>query len=296
MLGLHSDRLSTLLSNAATTIGMLSLYSRDRDPTTIPSQKRNKWYVGAVTAYNKLKALYELHSELQRLPSNTYPALLAAAHDEPQLPSQYADFADVFSGDLAGRIALHSEHDHAIDLEAGKMPPQLLIYNLSQKELQILYEYLDNTLAKGQVRPSKSPSGAPILFVLKKDRSMRLYVDYYRLNRITIKNRYPLPLISELLEQLGAITVFTKLNLYDTYYRLRIKEGDEQKTAFKTQYGLFEYLVMPFSLANMLAIFQAYIYRTLGSLVDSIYVVYLDDILIYSTDEQTYVEHVRHVL
>ena len=125
---------------------------------------------------------------------------------------------------------------------------------------------------------------------------MRLCVDYRRLNRITIKNRYPLPLISELLERLGAATVFTKLDLRDAYYRLRIKEGDEWKTAFKTRYGLFKYLVMPFGLANALATFQAYIHRALSSLVDSIYVVYLDDILIYSTDEQTHVEHVCHVL
>ena len=121
--------------------------------------------------------------------------------------------------------------------------------------MEILREYLKNALAKGWIRPSKSPSGAPILFVPKKDGSMRLCVDYRGLNRITIKNRYPLPLISEMLDRLGHSKIFSKLDLRDAYHRLRIKEGDEWKTAFKTRYGLFEYLVMPFGLANAPATF-----------------------------------------
>ena len=107
------------------------------------------------------------------------------------------------------------------------MPPQMPIYNLSQKELQILREYLDNALTKGWIRLSKSPSGAPILFVPKKDGSMRLYVDYRGLNKITTKNRYPLPLISELLERLSRAKIYSKLNLRDAYYRIRIREGNE---------------------------------------------------------------------
>jgi hypothetical protein len=107
------------------------------------------------------------------------------------------------------------------------MPPQLGLYNLSQRELQVLREYLDAALEKGWIRVSKSLSVAPILFVLKKDGGDRLYVNYRGLNKVTIKNRYPLPLISELLDRLGHVKVFTKLNLRDAYYRLRIKEGDE---------------------------------------------------------------------
>ena len=116
-------------------------------------------------------------------------------------------------------------------------------------------EYLDTALKKGWIRVSKSPSAIPILFVLKKDGGNRLYVDYRGLNKVTIKNRYPLPLISELLDRLGYAKVFSKLDLRDAYYRLRIKEGDEWKTAFKTRYGLFEYMVMPFGLANAPATF-----------------------------------------
>jgi hypothetical protein len=176
------------------------------------------------------------------------------------------------------------------------MPPQLGLYNLSQRELQVLREYLDAALKKGWIRASKSPSAAPILFVLKKDGGDRLCVDYRGLNKVTIKNRYPLPLISELLDRLGHAKVFTKLDLRDAYHRLRIKEGDEWKTAFKTRYGLFEYMVMPFGLANAPATFQAYIHKALGHLVDSICIVYLDDILIYSKEEKEHEHHVKMVL
>jgi hypothetical protein len=113
-----------------------------------------------------------------------------------------------------------------------------------------LREYLDTALKKGWIRVSKLLYVALILFVPKKDGGDRLCVNYRGLNKVTIKNRYPLPLISELLNRLGHVKVFTKLNLRNVYYRLRIKEGDEWKTAFKTRYSLFEYMVMPFGLAN----------------------------------------------
>jgi hypothetical protein len=176
------------------------------------------------------------------------------------------------------------------------MPPQLGLYNLSQRELQVLREYLDTALKKGWIRVSKSLSAAPILFVPKKDGGDRLCVDYRGLNKVTIKNRYPLPLISKLLDRLGHAKVFSKLNLRDAYHRLRIKEGDEWKPAFKTRYGLFEYMVIPFSLINAPATFQAYIHKALGHLVDSICIVYLEDILIYSKYEEEHKQHVKLVL
>jgi hypothetical protein len=120
------------------------------------------------------------------------------------------------------------------------------------------------------------------LFVLKKDGSLRLYVDYRGLNAITKKNYHPLPLISETLNRLGRATVFSALDLKDTYYRILIKRGDGWKTVFRTRYGYFEYNVIPFRLYNILATFQAYINRALVGLVDICYVVYLDKILIYS--------------
>ncbi|UPX11405.1 uncharacterized protein EKO05_0002011 [Ascochyta rabiei] len=125
---------------------------------------------------------------------------------------------------------------------------------------------------------------------------MRLCVDYWGLNKITIKNRYPIPLVSEMMDQLSKAKVFTKLDLRDAYHRLQIKEGDEWKTAFKTRYSHFEYLVMPFGLANAPATFQSYIHRALEGLLDRICVVYLDDILIYSQNEEDHDKHVEEVL
>jgi hypothetical protein len=216
--------------------------------------------------------------------------------DLTQVPEHLRDLGHCFSSRGAGIIPPNTEHDHAIDLEEGKMPPNLPIYNLSRRELEILREYLDSATEKGWIRPSKSPVGAPILFVPKADGTMRLCVDYRGLNKVTIKNRYPIPLVSEMLDRFSKASIFTKLDLRDAYHRLRIKEGDEWKTAFKTRYGHFEYLVMPFGLANAPASFQSYIHRALGGLVDRTCVVYLDDILIYSNSEDDHEEHVREVL
>ena len=211
------------------------------------------------------------------------------------IPGCYAAYEDVFSAKLADTLLESSEYDHAIELE-GKMPPHLPLYNLSKTELDTLKDYLDSALEKGWIQESSSPAGAPIIFVPKKDGSMRLCVDYRKLNAITVKNRYPLPLVSEMLDRFGKAKIFTKLDVRNAYHRIRIRPGDEWKTAFKTRYGHYEYRVMPFGLANAPATFQNYIHRALGGLLDSICVVYLDDILIYSVDETQHEEHVKRVL
>ena len=175
-------------------------------------------------------------------------------------------------------------------------PPYGPIYNLSEKELKVLREYLRDALAKGWIRESSSHAGAPILFAPKKDGELRLCVDYRGLNKITKKNRYPLPLIGEILDRLSKAKVYTKLDLRNAYHRIRIREGDEWKTAFRTRYGHFEYLVLPFGLTNAPATFQAYINRALARLVDVTCIVYLDDILIYSGDPAAHRQHVIEVL
>jgi len=129
--------------------------------------------------------------------------------------------------------------------------------------------------------------------VPKSDSSIRLYIDFRGLNAVTIKNRYPLPLISKILDRLSHTKRFTKLDLRDTYHRIRIKEGNEWKTAFRTRYGHYEYIVIPFSLSNAPATFQNYIYKALSGLVDIVCVVYLDDILIFSKNPDDYNNHVR---
>jgi len=121
----------------------------------------------------------------------------------------------------------HRGVDHAIELQPKKEPPYGPIYPLSPAKLRVLRDYLEDYLAKGFIRKSTSPAGAPILFVLKKDGGLRLYVDYRGLNDITTKNRYPLPLINEIIDRVSSATVFSKIDLKDTYYRIRIREGDE---------------------------------------------------------------------
>jgi hypothetical protein len=149
------------------------------------------------------------------------------------VPIEYAEFADVFEPTNSQKLPPHRPGiDHEIPLISNAKPVYGPIYNLSETELQALKEYIDNMVAKGFIRPSKSPFGSPVLFVKKPDGSLRLCVDYRKLNDITIKNRYALPLISELFDRLKNAKYFTRLDMADAYNQLRIAEGDEYKTAF----------------------------------------------------------------
>jgi hypothetical protein len=212
------------------------------------------------------------------------------------IPEQYKDFEDVFQKKNADMLPEHRPYDCAIDLQEGAQPPFGPIYNLSQTELAELRKYIDENLAKNFIRHSKSPAGAPILFVKKKDGSLRMCVDYRGLNKVTKKNRYPLPLISGLLEQLGRAKIFTKIDLRGAYNLVRIKEGDEWKTAFRTRYGHFEYNVMPFGLTNAPAVFQHMMNDIFREHLDDFVVIYLDDILIFSKNKEEHEGHVRLVL
>ena len=149
-------------------------------------------------------------------------------------------------------------------------------------------DFLEENLAKGFIRESKSPISTPILFVPKKDGSLRLYVDYRGLNSIIVKNRYPLPLITEIIDRVIGAKYFSKIDLKDVYYCLRIKAGDEWKTAFCTHYGYYEFLVVPIGLTNAPATFQAYINKALQGLVDDFCIIYLDDILVFSKTKEEY--------
>nr|OQO15701.1 hypothetical protein B0A51_17499 [Rachicladosporium sp. CCFEE 5018] len=213
-----------------------------------------------------------------------------------ELPSQYSGHAGAFSTEGSASLPESGPQDLSIDLVEGSTSPWMPLYNLSQDELVILKEYIQTNLAKGWIRHSKSPAEAPILFVKKKDGTMRLCVDYRGLNNVTVKNRHPLPLIPESLDQLAWGRIFTKLDVRDAYHRIRIKPGDEWKTAFRTRYGHFEYTVMPFGLANAPVAFQGYINSALSDLLDVCCVVYLDDILVFSKTEADHVRHVRSVL
>jgi transposase InsO family protein len=212
----------------------------------------------------------------------------------PVIPKEFLPFADIFDEVAAVSQPPHPEAEHPIDTHSP--PPWGPIYPQSARELEELRRYIIEAKANSWIRDSTSPAGSPILFMPKSDGSMRLYVDYRRLNKVTIKNRYPLPLISEILDRLSGAKIFTKLDLKWAYHRIRIRPGDEWKTAFRTRYGHYEYLVMPFGLANAPATFQSYMHKAMGELVDSICIVYLDDIIIYSQDRDAHEEHVKRVL
>ena len=159
------------------------------------------------------------------------------------------------------------------------------------QELATLKEWLKENLRKGFIQESKSPAGTPILFAPKKDRSLQMCTNYRGLNAITIKNRYLLPLITKIIDQVTRAKYFSKIDLKEVYYQIYIKAGDKWKTVFRTCYGHYKFLVISFSLTNVLAIFQAYINKALCGLVDNFCIVYLDNILIFSKTKEEHNQH-----
>ena len=168
-----------------------------------------------------------------------------------EIPEEYTMYAVIFSNEQDERaLPEHQWWDHEIKLEPGRVPRHTRIYALSEKEHDALREYIDENIKKGFIRKSQSPISHGILFVPKKNGKLRLCVDFRPLNDMTVKNRYPLPSIKELQDRLGKAKYFTKLDLRGAYNLIRMKEGEEWKTAFNTRFGLFEYTVMPFGLTN----------------------------------------------
>ncbi|WKA06026.1 hypothetical protein VitviT2T_023954 [Vitis vinifera] len=160
-------------------------------------------------------------------------------------------------------------------------------------ELKELKTQLDELLGKGFIRPSTSPWGAPVLFVKKKDGTLRLCIDYRKLNRVTVKNKYPLPRIDDLFDQLKGAKYFSKIDLRTGYHQLRVREEDVSKTAFRTRYGHYEFLVMPFGLTNAPAAFMDLMNRVFHAYLDQFVIVFVDDILIYSRSLE---EHKQHLV
>uniref|UniRef100_A0AAQ4PQG4 Gypsy retrotransposon integrase-like protein 1 n=1 Tax=Gasterosteus aculeatus aculeatus TaxID=481459 RepID=A0AAQ4PQG4_GASAC len=218
-----------------------------------------------------------------------------AAAAPPGVPSVYLDLAAVFSKTSAECLPPHRPGDCAIDLMSGATLPRGRIFPLSLPESQAMENYVEEALAKGFIRPSTSPAASSFFFV-KKDGGLRPCIDYRGLNATTIKYRYPLPLVPAAVEQLREAQVYTKLDLRSAYNLIRIRDGDEWKTAFHTATGHYEYLVMPFGLANAPSVFQAFVNEVLREYIGKCVIVYIDDILVYSTDLEKHVAHVRQVL
>ena len=167
---------------------------------------------------------------------------------------------------------------------------------MTPKELAELKILLQDLLDNGFIRSSASPWGCPALFVKKKDNNLRLCVDYRPLNTVTIKNKYPLPRIDILFDQLAGAKVFFKIGLHSGYHQIKIKPCDIPKMAFSTKYGLYEYLVMSFGLTNALAYFMYLRNLVFMPELDKFVVVFIDDILIYSKNEEEHAKHLRVVL
>ncbi|GJT44128.1 putative reverse transcriptase domain-containing protein [Tanacetum coccineum] len=205
------------------------------------------------------------------------------------------EFADVFPDELPG-LPPAREIEFGIELIPGAEPISKAPYRMAPVELKELKEQLQEMLENGFIRPSVSSWGAPVLFVKKKDGSMRLCIDYRELNRITIRNRYPLPRIDDLFDQLQGAKYFSKIDLRSGYHQLRVREQDISKTAFRTRYGHYEFLVMPFGLTNAPAVFMDLMNRIFHEYLDKFVIVFIDDILVYSKSEEEHEQHLRIVL
>ncbi|KAK3524954.1 hypothetical protein QTP86_011739 [Hemibagrus guttatus] len=211
------------------------------------------------------------------------------------LPRHYTDFQEVFSEERVACLPPYQVNCtvHAIDLLPNTSPPKGRIYPLSLPESKAMEEYIEMSLAAGHIWPSTSSAAAGFFFVGKKDGGLRPCIDYRGLNAITIQYPYPLPLVPAALEQLRGSRVFTKLDLRSAYNLVRIRKGDEWKTAFHTTHGHYEYCVMPFGFTITQAVFQALINEVFRDLLGKGVIAYIDDILVYSTSME---EHVRQVL
>ena len=212
------------------------------------------------------------------------------------IPLQYHDFVPLFTMKGTNKLLPHRYVDHEIPLEADEKPPMGCMYSMLASEFQEIRKSIEKNLSKGFIRPSSSSCTSPILCVKKKDGSLRLCVGYRVLNDIITNDRYPLPRIEETLNQIRGAQYFTRLDVRSTYNLIRIKDGYEWKTAFRTRYGLFEFLLMRFGLTNAPATCQRFVHDTLREFLDVFFICYLQDILIYSDNCQDQCEQVKAIL
>ncbi|GJY15651.1 putative reverse transcriptase domain-containing protein [Tanacetum coccineum] len=205
------------------------------------------------------------------------------------------EFPEVFPEDLPGLPPV-CQVEFQIDLILGAAPVARAPYRLAPSEMQELSNQLQELADRGFIRPSTSPWGAPVLFVKKKDGSFRMCIDYRELNKLTVKNRYPLPRIDDLFDQLQGSSVYSKIDLRSGYHQLRVRDEDIPKTAFRTRYGHYEFQVMPFGLTNAPAVFMDLMNRVCKPYLDKFVIVFIDDILIYSRNKEEHANHLRIIL
>ncbi|KAL4014044.1 hypothetical protein IC575_026234 [Cucumis melo] len=205
------------------------------------------------------------------------------------------EFLDVFPEELSG-LPPDREIEFSIDLVLGMAPISQAPYRMAPIELRELKSQLQELMDKGFIRPNASLWGASMLFVKKKDGTLRLCIDYRQLNKLTIRNKYPLPRIDDLFDQLRGASVLSKIVLRSCYHQLKVKESYISKIAFRKRYGHYEFLVMPFGLTNTLAAFMDFMNRVFHSYLDQFVILFIDDILVYSRSKEKHDEHLRIVL
>jgi hypothetical protein len=213
-----------------------------------------------------------------------------------KLPSGYQDLVDIFSRKDSDELPPHRTIDHKIVLTQENTLSLSPLYRMSTAELQAVRQYLLDNLHKGFIVPSQAPYASPVLFVKKPGGGLRFCVDFRKLNAITRRDQYPLPLIDETLARLSRAKIFTKLDIRQAFYRIRMDPASEDLTTFRTRYGSYKYKVVPFGLTNGPATFQHYMNDILMEYLDDFCTAYLDDILIYSDNPLEHEEHVRKVL
>ncbi|GJX98267.1 putative reverse transcriptase domain-containing protein [Tanacetum coccineum] len=205
------------------------------------------------------------------------------------------EFSEVFPEYLPGLPPVR-QVEFQIDLILGAAPVARAPYRLAHSKMQELSNQLQELADRGFIQPSTLPWGAPVLFVKKKDGSFRMCIDYQELNKLTVKNRYPLPKIDDLFNQLQGSSVYSKIDLRSGYHQLRVRNEDIPKTAFRTRYGHYEFQVMPFGLTNAPAVFMDLMNRVYKPYLDKFVIVFIDDILIYSRNKEEHAGHLRIIL
>ena len=220
-----------------------------------------------------------------------------ARSEEKLVPDKFHRWIKVFGKKQSERMPSQKVWDHAIDLKEGFMPRKRKVYLLSREEREEVREFVKEKLRKEYIRPSKLPQTAPVFFVGKKDGKKQIVQDYQYLNEWMVKNNYPLPLISDILENIGTNKMFTKMDLRWGYNNVRIKEKDERKAAFITPEGSFKPMVMFFGLTNSPATFQAMMNELLRDLINTEKVaVFIDDVIVGTESEEGYNELVAEIV
>ena len=214
-----------------------------------------------------------------------------AAKPKKTLPAEYAEYAQVFSKEATDHVPPSRPYNHAINLDESFVPKIGKLYPLSVKEWEAADEFIDANLRSGKIHPSKSPQASPFFFVKKKDSGLRPCQDYRYLNSHTIRDAYPLPLISDLIDKLKDAKVFTKFDVWWGYNNVQIREGDEWKAAFITHQGLYEPTVMFFGMTNSPPTFQQFMSDSFRDMIaEGWLVIYMDDLLIYSDNDKDHEE------